>query len=403
MKSLVVCSLAFFLLTICLAAQQKSQPANQLNSNNLRFNADGKIRLSKSKSYQEAYMPMLFPSSHAANLVTLKNGDVLCAWFSGTQEGQSDVAIVVSRLPHGSHQWTKPIVVDHQPGKSYQNPVPFQAPDGHIWIFHTEQDANAGQANAHVLYVTSDNNGKTWTSPKVLFDKAGAFTRQPLVIVSKYKWILPMYYTPSHGITKGAETNYSVTEISTDAGKTWEECEIPESLGLVQPSVVVVDHHYIAFFRSRYADFVYKSTSDDGCKWTAPKPTVLPNNNASIQVTKLRNGHLAIAFNNVNVSDEKGKPRTGPRVPLSVALSEDGGNTWSAVRDLETHDPDFAKQFSGLSDHPGREEYSYPSIMQMPNGKIGVAYTYRRQTIKFVEFDENWIKQGSTEGKFKVR
>jgi predicted neuraminidase len=115
----------------------------------------------------------------------------------------------------------------------------------------------------------------------------------------------------------------------------------------------------------------------------------------------MKNGHLAIAFNNVNVSDDKAKPRTGPRVPLSVALSEDGGMTWSSVRDIEAHDPDFAKQFSGLRDKPGREEYSYPSIMQMPNGQIGVAYTYRRQTIKFVEFDENWIKQGRTVGSFK--
>lgn len=348
-------------------------------------------------------MPMLFPSSHAANLITLKNGDVLCAWFSGTQEGDSDVAIVVSQLRHGSKQWTKPIVVDHQPGKSYQNPVPFQAPDGRIWIFHTEQNANAGQADAHVLYVTSEDNGGTWTSPKVLFDRAGAFTRQPLVVVSKDKWILPMYYTPSRGITKGADSNYSVTEITTDAGKTWRECEIPESQGLVQPSVLAISNHYIAFFRSRYADFVYRSTSDDGCKWSVPVATVLPNNNASIQVAKLKNRHLVIAFNNVKVSGEKGKPRTGPRVPLSVALSEDEGKTWSFVRDIETRDPDFGKQFSGLSDKPGREEYSYPSIMQMPSGQIGVAYTYRRQTIKFVEFDENWIKQGSTAGDFKGR
>jgi len=346
-------------------------------------------------------MPMLFPSSHAANLLRLRNGDVLCAWFSGSQEGESDVAIVVSRLPHGSKQWSKPIIVDHQPGKSYQNPVPFQAPDGRLWIFHTEQDAGAGQANAHVLYVTSKDNGKTWTAPKVLFDKPGAFTRQPLVVVSKYKWILPMYYTPSRGITKGADSNYSVIEMTSDAGEMWKECEIPESDGLVQPSVVDENSHYVAFFRSRYADFVYRSTSEDGCKWTAPVASALPNNNASIQVAKLKDGDLVIAFNNVNASDKKGKPQTAPRVPLSVALSKDEGKSWSFVRDVETQYPDFAKQFSGLSDKPGREEYSYPSVMQMPNGQIGVAYTYRRRTIKFVEFDESWIQQGSTTGKFK--
>jgi predicted neuraminidase len=240
-----------------------------------------------------------------------------------------------------------------------------------------------------------------WTKPKQLFDKPGAFDRQPVVEVTKEKWILPMYYTPSRGIRKGAESNYSVVEITTDAGKTWNECEIPESSGLVQPSVVPVDHHYVAFFRSRFADWIYKSTSDDGCHWEAPVSTKLPNNNASIQVVKLNNGHLVIAFNNVNATDVKGKPTTGPRVPLSVALSEDGGKTWPWVRDIETNDPEFGKEFTGLSDKPGREEYSYPSIMQMPDGKIGSAYTFRRETIKFVEFDENWIKKGGTQGKFK--
>jgi len=390
----------FMMCTVAMFSQEAKEQRN-VSAKKAAIPADGKIRHSTKYGYDAAYMPIIFPSSHASNLVLLKNGDVLCTWFSGTQEGKSDVAIVVARLPHGARQWTKPEVVDHQPGKSYQNPVLFQAPDGRVWIFHTEQTADEGQANASVLFVTSDDNGETWTKPKELFKKPGAFDRQPLVIVSKEKWLLPMYYTPSRGIKKGAESNYSVVEITTDAGKSWKECEIPGSSGLVQPSVVPVGGHYIAFLRSRFADWIYRSTSDNGCDWSAPVATKLPNNNASIQVARLQDGHLVIAFNNVNATAVKGKPTTGPRVPLSVALSEDGGMSWPWVRDLEKHDPEFDKQFTGVSDKPGREEYSYPSITQLPSGKIGSAYTFRRETIKFVEFDENWIKGGGTEGKYK--
>ena len=50
---------------------------------------------------------------------------------------------------------------------------------------------------------------------------------------------------------------------------------------------------------------------------------------------------------------------------------------------------------------PGREEYSYPSIMQTRDGKIMVAFTYRRQTIKVVSFPEDWIKQGGTVGEHR--
>ena len=350
---------------------------------------------------EEAYLPTLFPSSHAANLILLHNGDLLCFWFSGTWEGDSDVAIVMSRLPRGSTRWLKPMVLDHQPGKSYQNPVPFQEPNGRLWLMHTSQPAKQGQAESQVLFLTSGDNGKTWSSSKVLFSKPGSYVRQPMVLMNAREWLLPMYYTPSRGITTGAEANYSATKISTDQGTTWKECEIAQSKGLVQPSVLrLSSDHYIVFFRSRFADWIYKSTSRDGCEWAAPMPTQLPNNNSSIQAIRLNDGHLAIAFNNSSHFVGKGKPSTGPRKPLTVALSEDEGKTWPWVRDVETGGPESDNK-GHFPEKSGRQEYSYPSILQGPGGKIYVAYTYRRDGIKVVSFDESWLRQGGTSGLFK--
>jgi hypothetical protein len=44
---------------------------------------DGKFRESDQKGLEEAYIPPIYPSSHAANLLVLKNGNLLCFWFSG--------------------------------------------------------------------------------------------------------------------------------------------------------------------------------------------------------------------------------------------------------------------------------------------------------------------------------
>jgi hypothetical protein len=44
--------------------------------------------------------------------------------------------------------------------------------------------------------------------------------------------------------------------------------------------------------------------------------------------------------------------------------------------------------------------YEYPSIIETPDGIIHVSYTFRRRTIKYVNFDENWIRGGSTLGIF---
>jgi predicted neuraminidase len=365
---------------------------------------DGQFRPSPTAGLEEGYLAPLFASSHAANLLLLKSGDLLCVWFSGTWEGQSDVGIVMSRLPKGSKQWSKPQLVDHHIGESYQNPVLFQTPSGAVWLIHTTQAAGEGQANAKVLVAKSDDNGNHWTTPTVLFDQAGAFVRQRLLVMPNQDWMLPMYFTPSKGITTGAESNYSVVKISSDRGAQWKTCAVPKSEGMVQPDVVpLADGSYVMFFRSRFADYIYKSVSKDGCTWTEPQKTPLPNNNSSIQVAKLTNGNLVIAFNNVGSVVTRGKPQAGPRKPLSIAISDDGGNTWPWVRDLETgklRGGEMAVE-SVKKNEPGREEYSYPSIIQGSDQKIYVAYTYRRFTIKAVRFDENWIKKGTTEGTFR--
>ncbi|HEY0265035.1 MAG TPA: sialidase family protein [Granulicella sp.] len=347
---------------------------------------------------ESAYLPRLFPSSHASNLLLLRNGDLLCFWFSGVDEGQSDVGIVVSRLPKGSDTWQTPILIDHDPTKSYQNPVPFEAPDGTIWLLHTQQSAGKGQADAQILKTVSHDGGKTWNKQTVLFPKAGAYDRQPIIISDKGEWLLPIYYSTSSGITNGADTNYSAVEVSNDHGKTWQQHDVPKSEGLVQMSIVkLAPHKYVAFFRSRYADHIFRSTSTDGLAWTEPQPTDLPNNNASIQAALLKDGNIVMAFDNTSGHKPGHTLQTGARAPLSLGLSSDEGLHWQHVRDLEVHDA----QFTVSDDSVRHEEYSYPSVLQMPDGKIIASYTFRRIGIKAARLDESWIVQGSTEGEYK--
>ena len=51
---------------------------------------------------RDAYLPSFCVQNHAANLHALPNGDLLCVWFGGTQEGIPDVSIYMSRLRAGS-------------------------------------------------------------------------------------------------------------------------------------------------------------------------------------------------------------------------------------------------------------------------------------------------------------
>ena len=391
---LVAASFTSLLGLAILHAGQKENAASEVQLSSTFRNIEPGLKA--------AMLPTLFASSHASNLVLLANGDLLCFWFSGTAEGDSKVGIVMSRLPKGSQTWQQTMLIDNEEGKSFQNPVGFEDRSGKLWLFHSSQPAKQGQATAVVMDLWSNDHGKSWSKPEVAFSQPGAFTRQPIVIMDDGAWLLPMFYTPTAGISKGAETHYSVMEISSDSGKHWRECKVPDSGGLVHPDVLKVGHHsYVGFFRSRFADWIYRATSSDGCTWSSPIKTSLPNNNASIQVARLRNGHMVIAFNNSSGPDGPRVGKTGPRVPLSVAISDDNGVTWTAVRDLERGEAGSTgeKHFPAKE---SRDEYSYPAILQIANDNVVVAYTYRRTAIKVVEFGEDWVKGGTSIGKFNA-
>ena len=127
--------------------------------------------------------------------------------------------------------------------------------------------------------------------------------------------------------------------ISDDQGKTWKTVDMPESNGAVHANVVELEPgHLAAFMRSRAADHIYRSESmDNGDTWTAPVPTVLPNNNSSISAVKLKSGRIAVAYNPTCTPCPTPGVASWPglRCPVAVALSEDGGLTFPMIRYME--------------------------------------------------------------------
>jgi hypothetical protein len=88
---------------------------------------------------REAHLPAMTVQNHAANLIALSNGDLLCAWFGGTQEGIPDISIYLSRLAAGSEYLEQPVRLSEDASRSEQNPVLFEAPDGKLWLIYTAQ------------------------------------------------------------------------------------------------------------------------------------------------------------------------------------------------------------------------------------------------------------------------
>jgi len=366
---------------------------------------------------QECFIPTPCVQNHAGFIAALPGGDLGCVWFGGTQEGIPDISVHFSRLTHGATRWSPAVKLSDDPTRSEQNPLLFTAPDGALWLLWTAQ-VGGNQDTALVRRRISHDGGHSWGPIETLFEEMpgyGTFIRSRIVVNRRGDWLLPIWRCtkPPQGAWTG-NLDTSAVLISADAGKTWRESPVPDSTGCVHMSIVPGQGDtLLAFYRSRWADNVYRSVSTDGGRiWSAPQPTELPNNNSSVMALTLASGAIALVFNESSAGDATGRRTSlyddigsaepvvassqreafwgAPRAPLTIAVSDDGGITWPHRRNLETGD---GYCMTNNSKDRLNREFSYPSLCQTADGHIHIAYTYWRQAIKYVRLDEAWIRQ----------
>jgi len=370
-----------------------------------------------------ADLPSACVQAHAANLMVLHDGTLACVWFGGSMEGRSDISVYMARLDAGARRWSEPTRLSNDAERSEQNPILFPVPGGPLWLLHTAQ-LSGNQDTAIVRRRVSHDNGKSWGETETLADApAGTFVRQPIHVHTDGTWLLPIFECR---VLPGQKWDGSLDESavlrSTNQGASWQPIPVPDSVGCVHMSIVpAAGNSLLGFFRSRWADNIYMTRSDDGgLSWRKPVPTALPNNNSSIQALRLADGRLALILNASSAADaterrdslydelEDQAPSTpeapaqqaskparrafwgAPRAPMTLALSEDDGQTWPWQRNLETGD---GWCMSNDSARGLNREYSYPSLRQTADGALHVAYTVFRKHIRHARVMPDWITQ----------
>jgi predicted neuraminidase len=367
---------------------------------------DGLIR-PRGEGRWDAYLPSPSPQNHAASLARLPGGELACVWFGGTMEGLPDISIHMSVLDEAAGKWSPAVKFSDDPARSEQNPLLFTAADGHVWLLYTSQ-LSGRQDTAVVRRRISRDGGRNFGEPHTLIDAAGTFIRQRIVTLASGDLLLPVFQCrtpPGEAWTGNRDT--SAVYRSPDGGATWSPTPVPDSLGHVHMNIVARgDGRMLALYRSRWADFIHMSRSEDaGASWSPPIATGLPNNNSSIQCIGLGDGRLALVYNHSSAADATGRraslydeisgeaagnaaASTGrqsfwgaPRAPMSLIFSDDDGATWTGRRDLETGD---GYCLSNNSVDGVNRELSYPTLLEAPGGRLDIAFTFFRQGIKHV-------------------
>lgn len=355
----------------------------------------------------DAFIPSPSPQNHAVFLARLPDGDLAGVWFGGTMEGMPDISIHMSTLDEAARRWRPATVLVDDRGRSEQNPLLSNAPGGKVWLLYTSQ-ISGNQDTSVVRRRVSDNGGRTFGPAETMIADAGTFIRQPVVTLANGDLLLPVFKcraVPGEKWT-GRNDNAGVYR-SSDGGGSWSYTEVPGSDGCVHMNIVPAGgDRLVAFYRSRWADFIHRTESADGGKtWRVPVPTTLPNNNSSIQCIRLEDDRLALVYNHSSAANATGRraslydeiegsePQVGqstsgrqafwgaPRAPLSLAFSDDNGLTWVNRLDIDTSDG-----FCLSNDSVARanRELSYPVLLEGPDGTLDIAFTWFRQGIKHV-------------------
>lgn len=304
-----------------------------------------------------------YPSCHASTIAELPNGTLVASWYAGEHEKASDVAIFFSSLPKGAKKWAAPRIIQKSEGHSQGNPVLFIDPAGKLWLFYVTMFGESWN-DCLIFYRTSDDGGKTWGDEVVIRKDKSWMTKNKPIILKNGAWLLPIYN----------ETMFTPAYLrSDDSGKTWtllgRNLRVPG--GAIQPTVIQrADGKIVALLRTgSRAGHIWEMISADNAKiWSPPREIDLPNPNSGIDMVRLINGHVVLTFNDSPYD----------RTPLDLAVSTDEARTWKVKRKIEN-------TFG---------EFSYPVIIQTRDGLIHVAYTWKRQRIKHVVVNEQWILEG---------
>lgn len=366
-----------------------------------------------------AFMPAATTQCHASNLLLLKNEDLLCAWFGGSQEGKPDISIYTSRLKKGSDTWSDAEQMSFDATRSEQNPVLSELPSGHLWLMYTSQQAG-NQDSAVVKRRVSTDGGKTWSEPEVVFPEQGTFIRQNLVFLPNGAWVMPIFKCRTEPGTRWVgHDDISALQVTKDEGRTWRQIVVPNSTGAVHMQIrPLKSGAYVALYRSRWADHIYLSRSQDGLAWSEPRATQLPNPNSGICFDIMPSGRVVLLYNDSSREKatgrreglyddvaEEGDNRANqdskhagkeafwgaPRAPLCMGWSDDDGSTWKS----KVIQPGDGFCMTNNSEQKLNRELSYPSITVAQDGTIHLAFTFWRQGIKYVQIKDDFFTEDS--------
>jgi sialidase-1 len=216
---------------------------------------------------------------------------------------------------------------------------------GEILFFFVGWDS-AAQRNTFLR--RSRDECESWTAPQQISEPGWYCNNNDHALTLSSGRIL----VPAHGVLGGGPYRGGKSKLesfvwySDDGFKTWRRSTdgmTTEGRGCHEPSIVELkDGRLLCLLRTTRAR-VFKSYSrDSGDHWSTPVATELDAPDSPPLVKRTPGGRLLAVWNNV------ASHSNWPRTPLTSAISNDEGETWTRLRDIDNrpkHDAAYASVF----------------------------------------------------------
>lgn len=302
------------------------------------------------------------------------------------------IAIVGAFSKDGGRTWGEPAVLIQNPGLGDYDPN-IVVDDDRILVFSTTTPVSQPLIDHSVVWMTyTDDEGGTWSKPaeiktvfKYLVGKRHAGIKlRDRTLAMPFSWDRwAQAGTPAR--TEGEMDLNSGILVSKDHGLTWTprgELHIlaqkvrPEGTGgLCEPALVELDNGDLYMMFRTGTSSIYEARShDSGFTWTRPVPSKLQGYNAPMALWRLdRNPKEVIVIYDNSPRD---------RFPLCVAITGDGGKSWSPPRNVAGD---------------VRTEVSYPGITQAADGNFVAVWQQTQadgmRDIRCARFNRAWVMQ----------
>jgi predicted neuraminidase len=376
-KSTVLISAAYVLLLLA-AAVPLAYRASLLKSTTT-FSISDIAELDKaaaSMTLGYACEACLVPAVHGASVIEKLNGGLLATWFGGSREGGKDVYIWGADYSPATHSWSVPrhIIGPAETRlalgryiKTVGNSVLVRGKNGELQLYFTSVSVG-GWAGSSLNVARSEDDGRSWGHPQRLitspFFNISTIVKSVTVSYSDGSIGLPIYH---EFIGK-----FSELLRLDNAGEIINKIRITNGRLAIQPLILPLSSQQaVALMRDTGANprHVRMSNSTNaGQTWSAYERLQIPNPDSAVAGLRRPDGSLLLVFNDL----ENG------RNSLALAVSKDHGKSWQTV-----------KHFEVTSE--GKSEYSYPYLIRNTNGTMHLLYTWNRQRIRHVTFNDNWI------------